>query len=122
MEVVERNNVKRPKINLLGRLTRKSISEKRVVRIDRNSNSDVVDVNSENALNTAKIVNAISFWNTGMPDSFFPPGTVIDAANTTVTINAAVMLDDSAVVFIQVSPCINKSWCSLVKTFAGVSL
>lgn len=69
MVVVERNNVKRPIINLLGKLARKSLSEKRAVRIDKNNNSELAPVNSENALDIAKIVKAISFLKIGTPDS-----------------------------------------------------
>ncbi|KAJ0599126.1 hypothetical protein HanIR_Chr03g0101341 [Helianthus annuus] len=45
------------------------VHEKRAVRIDRNSSSPVADVNSENALDTAKIVKAVFSLNKGRPDS-----------------------------------------------------
>ncbi|KVH88653.1 hypothetical protein Ccrd_026215 [Cynara cardunculus var. scolymus] len=55
-----KNNEQRPMINRLGKLTRKSCSEKRAVRIDKNTSSAVEDVNSEIASATAKIVKAIA--------------------------------------------------------------
>ncbi|GJU68697.1 hypothetical protein Tco_1254956 [Tanacetum coccineum] len=67
--VVERNNAQRPRINRLGKLRRKSFSEKRAVSIDKNSNNAVVDENSKIASKTAKIVNATYFENKGMPVS-----------------------------------------------------
>ncbi|PWA46933.1 hypothetical protein CTI12_AA388410 [Artemisia annua] len=63
------SQLQRPIINRLGKLIRKSFSEKRVVRIDKKTNSEVAAENSEIASATAKIVKAISFLNNGMPVS-----------------------------------------------------
>lgn len=121
--VVEINKAQIPISNRLGRLTRKSFSAKRAVRIDKNTNNAVVDANSEMASDIAKIVNPTSFLNKGAPVvSLDPPGTVIAAANTIVVISTAVMLHDSDVVFIHFSPSFNKFSCSLVNTISGVSL
>ena len=93
MADVEINNAQRPTINRLGKLNKKSCSEKRVVRIDKNTSNVIVDVNSETASDIAKIMKAISCVNKGVPFSWLlPPGTVIAAANTIVVISAAVML------------------------------
>ncbi|GKB74167.1 hypothetical protein Tco_0935579 [Tanacetum coccineum] len=123
MEIAESNKVQRPISNRLGKLTKKSSSAKRAVRIDRNTNNAVLDAISEIAYDTAKIANAMFFVNKGMPVSeLLPPGTVIAAANTMVVISAAVMLHDSAVVFIHCSPSFTKFSCSLVNIISGVSL
>ncbi|GKA24486.1 hypothetical protein Tco_0710519 [Tanacetum coccineum] len=60
MAVIEMN------INFVGKLKRKSSSAKRVVRIDKNINSDVVDVNSDMASDIANMVKA-SLEKTGIP-------------------------------------------------------
>ncbi|KAL7591478.1 hypothetical protein Lser_V15G33250 [Lactuca serriola] len=121
--VVEINKAQIPISNRLGRLTRKSISAKRAVRMDKNTSNAVLDANSEIASDIAKIEKAMSFLNKGAPVvSLVPPGTVIAAANTIVVISAAVMLHDSAVVFIHFSPSFTKFPCSLVNNISGVSL
>nr|GEX64040.1 hypothetical protein [Tanacetum cinerariifolium] len=95
--LVERNNMQREISNRLGKLSKKSFSANRVVRIDKNTNSEVEAENSKIASDIAKIVKAICFLNRGMTVSWLlPPRTVIAAANTIVTISAAVMLHDSA--------------------------
>ncbi|PWA59554.1 hypothetical protein CTI12_AA390800 [Artemisia annua] len=120
--LVERNNRKRAISNRLGKLSKKSFAN-RAVRIDKNTNSEVEAENREIASDIAKIVKVICFLNRGMPVSWLlPPGTVIAAANTIVTISAAVMLHDSAVAFIHFSPSFTKFACSLVNTISGVSL
>nr|GEV17606.1 hypothetical protein [Tanacetum cinerariifolium] len=89
---------KRAISNRLGKLSKKSFSANRVVRINKNTNRDVEAENSEIASDIAKTVKAICFLKRGMPVSWLlPPGTVIAAANTIVTISATVMLHDSAV-------------------------
>ncbi|GJY53798.1 hypothetical protein Tco_0445462 [Tanacetum coccineum] len=81
--IVERNNKQRPIINRLSNLLRKSFSEIRAVKSDKNTNNAVVDENSEIASDAAKMVKEISFLNNGMPvSSLLPPGTVIAAANS----------------------------------------
>lgn len=67
--VVESNKAQIPISNRLGRLTKKSFSEKRAVKIDKNTSNAVLDVNSEIASDIAKIVNAISLLNKGVPVS-----------------------------------------------------
>lgn len=69
MAVVDSINAQRPIISRLGKMTRKSLSSKLPVRIDKNISNAVLDANSEIESDTAKIVKAISFVNTGMPVS-----------------------------------------------------
>ncbi|GKC41792.1 hypothetical protein Tco_1059514, partial [Tanacetum coccineum] len=77
--LVERNNKQRAISNRLGKLSKKSFSANRVVRIDKNTNSEVEAENSEIASDIAKTVKAICFLNNGMHVSWLlPPGTVID--------------------------------------------
>nr|GEV17607.1 reverse transcriptase domain-containing protein [Tanacetum cinerariifolium] len=59
--------------------------------MDKNTNSEVAAENSEIASDIAKTLKAICFLNNGIPVSWLlPPGIVIAAANTIVTISAAV--------------------------------
>ena len=69
MDIAESNKEQIPISNLLGKLTKKSFSEKRAVKMDKNTSNAVLDANREIASDTAKIMKAVSFVNTGMPVS-----------------------------------------------------
>ncbi|GKC03748.1 hypothetical protein Tco_0995358 [Tanacetum coccineum] len=95
MDIAESNNKEQiPMEQSSGILTKKSFLEKPAVRMDKNTSNAVLDANS----------------------------TVIAIENTIVVITAAVMLDDSALLFIKLSPSFTNFSCSLVKTIPGVSL
>ncbi|GJT88778.1 hypothetical protein Tco_1070495 [Tanacetum coccineum] len=65
VEIAESNKVQIPISNLLGKLTKKSFSEKRAIRMDKNTSKAVVAENNEIVSDTAKIMKATSFVNTG---------------------------------------------------------
>ncbi|GJT09355.1 hypothetical protein Tco_0856397 [Tanacetum coccineum] len=54
------------------------------VSIPKNINNEVDDENNAKASDIIKSINALSFRNTGIPSSLFPPWTVIAAANVIV--------------------------------------
>ncbi|PWA92250.1 hypothetical protein CTI12_AA081520 [Artemisia annua] len=67
--VVEMNNMTRPIINLRGNSNRKFCSAKRVVRMDKNINRDVTDVNNDTASDNANITKAGLLVKMDIPDS-----------------------------------------------------
>nr|GME06644.1 hypothetical protein CFOL_v3_16302 [Ipomoea batatas] len=118
---MEKNKVKRPMINLLGRAYRKSSSAKREVRMDKKTSKEVVDVKREAAFEKANIVKALWLEKIGRPFSpLLPPGTVMAAAKTTVTMRAAAIVHEFAVSFIHFSPASFNNLCSSVNTILGV--
>ncbi|KAI8553357.1 hypothetical protein RHMOL_Rhmol05G0009100 [Rhododendron molle] len=76
----------------------------------------------ENASDTAKIINATSWWKSGRPVlPLLPPGTVIAAAKTIVTMSAAGTVHKLAVSFIHFPPSATNSMCFFVNTISGIS-
>lgn len=123
MDVMERNKVTKPIINLFGREYRKSPSEYRAVRMDKNINKEAVDEKRERASETANTINAVLVEKIGKPLSLlFPPGTVMEAAKAIVAMRAAATVQEFAVSFIHCSPSLIKSLCSVENSTAGVLL
>ena len=100
----------------------KSFSSKGEVKMDKNNNKEVADVNMDNASDSANKLNIMSPANIGVPSlSSFPPGTVIAAAKVIVVNSVAVTSPEFAVSFNHFSPCLANSLCSLENTISAVS-
>lgn len=90
MNVADMNKVAKALNNLRCKCKAKSFSPKGEVKIDKNNNKEVADVNIDKASDTANKVNIMFPANCGIPRSSFPPGTVIAAANVIVVNSVAV--------------------------------
>ena len=90
MPTIEMKSVVSPNTNFNGNDQRKSISAKRDVRIDKNTNIEVEDDNSAIASNMKNTLNQIFFKRRGVPvPGLRPPGTAKAPAKTTVVISVA---------------------------------
>ena len=93
MPAIEMKSVVSPNTNFDGNDTRKSISVKRDVRIDKKINIEEEEENSAIASDMKNTLNQILFKRIGVPVSWLlPPGTVKAAAKTTVVINVATII------------------------------
>lgn len=89
--------------------------------MDKKTNKEVADVKSDAAFEMPKMVKAYCLEKMGRPSSPpLPPGTVIAAAKTIVTMSAATIVYEFAVSFNHCSPASFKSMCSSVNTMSGV--
>ncbi|CAK9149232.1 unnamed protein product [Ilex paraguariensis] len=84
---------------------------KREVRMDKNIIKEELDEKRASASDIAKTLKPVYLEKLGRPSPLFPPGTVIAAENTTVTISAATIVHDVDVSFIHFSPSFIKSSC-----------
>ena len=90
MPAMEMKSVVSPNTYFADKDTRKSISVKRDVRIDKNINIEVEEDNSAIASDMKNTLNQILSERVGVPVSgLLPPGTVKAAAKTTVVISVA---------------------------------
>ena len=120
---IELKSALTPSPNFEGNDTRKSISLKCDVRIDKNSNIDVEEDSSAIASDMKNTLNQTLFNKIGLPVSgLLPPGTVKAAAKATPVINVATTMLKFTVSFIHFSPSTRRFSCSFVNNSHGVRL
>ena len=80
-----------------------------------------MEENKANVSDTMNTMNVLSDKNNGNPFSWlFPPGTVMEAAKTTVAIRVATNIQEFDVSFIQVFASSSKGLCSSLNNCQGV--
>lgn len=112
MVAIEMSSKISPLMSFSGNDTRKSCSAYLEVRIDKNINTEAVEVNKDTPFDMEKTTKEALFCRTGYPFSLIPPGNWKAAENTTVAIRVATRAHDSAVFFIHSSPFVLNLSCS----------
>lgn len=117
MDTTEKRRKTRPESNFNGKLSRKSLSAKRDVRIQMNIITEVAEVKTDIESAMINTVNVMLFEKMGTPVfSSFPPGIVKAAANKIVVIRVPTIENDLADCFAHFSPSITSSLCVSVNS------